>query len=77
MPSIPPTTNPRGELILSFRMARTFREAYERYRTAFKRKRDERHRQAAARTWCGWLLQKMPWNRAPPQMPKSSASTFS
>lgn len=64
MPSIAPTTNPRGELIFSSRVDRGFREAYERYRAAFERKRDERERQAAARTWSGWLLQKMPWNRA-------------
>ncbi|KAH9982971.1 hypothetical protein BGW80DRAFT_1434175 [Lactifluus volemus] len=74
MPSIPPTTNPRGELIFSSRVDRSFREAYERYRAAFERKRDERDRQAAARTWSGWLLQKLPWNRAPPA-PDSSAST--
>ena len=74
MPSIPPTTNPRGELIFSSRVDRSFREAYERHRAAFERRRDERDRQAAARTWSGWLLQKMPWNRAPPA-PDSSAST--
>jgi len=75
MPSIPPTMNPRGELIFSSRVDRVFREAYERYRSAFERKRDERERQAAARTWSGWLLQKMPWNRAPTPTPDSSAST--
>ncbi|KAH9964269.1 hypothetical protein BC827DRAFT_1339616 [Russula dissimulans] len=75
MPSIPPTTNPRGELIFSSRVERGFREPYERYRAAFERKRDERERQAAARTWSGWLLQKMPWNRAPTPTPDSSAST--
>ena len=75
MPSIPPTTNPRGELIFSSRVDRSFREAYERYRTAFERKRDERERQAAASTWTGWLLQKMPWNRASAPTTDSSAST--
>ncbi|KAH9982962.1 hypothetical protein BGW80DRAFT_1247656 [Lactifluus volemus] len=74
MPSISPTTNPRGELIFSSRVDRSFREAYERYRAAFERKRDKRDRQAATRTWSGWLLQKLPWNRAPPA-PDSSAST--
>ncbi|KAI0003742.1 hypothetical protein BJV74DRAFT_811422 [Russula compacta] len=73
MPSIAPTTNPRGELIISSRVDRGFREAYERYRAAFERKRDERERQAAARTWSGWLLQKMPWNRA--LMPTVDSST--
>ncbi len=73
MPSIPPTTNPRGELIFSSRVGRGFREAYERYRTAFERKRDERERQAAARTWSGWLLQKLPWN--PPAPPTTDSAT--
>jgi hypothetical protein len=75
MPSIPPTTNPRGELIFSSRVDRSFREAYERYRAAFERKRDERERQAAARTWTGWLWLKMPWNRAPTPTTDSSTST--
>jgi Spo7-like protein len=75
MPSIPPTTNPRGELIFSSRVDRSFREAYERYRAAFERKRDERERQAAASTWTGWLLQKLPWNRAPTPTADSSTST--
>ncbi|KAI9452532.1 hypothetical protein BJY52DRAFT_1292135 [Lactarius psammicola] len=75
MPSIPPTTNPRGELIFSSRVERVFREAYERYRTAFERKRDERERQAAARTWSGWLLQKLPWNRPVPPTTDSATPT--
>ena len=75
MPSIPPTTNPRGELIFSSRVERGFREAYERYRTAFERKRDERERQAAARTWSGWALQKLPWNRVAPPTTDSASST--
>ncbi|KAI0275127.1 hypothetical protein BC834DRAFT_814448 [Gloeopeniophorella convolvens] len=75
MTSIPPTTNPRGELIFSSRVDRGFRESYERFRNAFERKRDQRERQAAARTWSGWLWLKMPWNRAPPQAAESSAPT--
>ncbi len=75
MPSIPPTTNPRGELIFSSRVDRSFREAYERYRAAFERKRDERERQAAASTWTGWLWLKMPWNHAPTPTADSSTST--
>lgn len=75
MPSIPPTTNPRGELIFSSRVERGFREAYERYRNAFERKRDERERQAAARTWSGWLLQKLPWNRPAPPPTDSATPT--
>src|SRR6266404_6126086 len=73
MPSIPPTTNPRGELIFSSRVERYFREAYERYRAAFERKRDERERQAAASTWSGWLLQKLPWDR--PAFPTTDSAT--
>jgi hypothetical protein len=75
MPSIPPTTNPRGVLIFSSRVDRSFREAYERHRATFERKRDEREREAAARTWSGWFLQKMPWSRAPLPIADSSAST--
>ncbi|KAI0322976.1 hypothetical protein OF83DRAFT_1167014 [Amylostereum chailletii] len=69
IPSIPPTTNPRGELIFSSRVDRGFRESYERYRAAFERKREERERDAAARTWTGWFALKMPWNRPPPPAP--------
>jgi len=65
IPSIPPTNNPRGELIFSSRVDRGFREAYERYRAAFERKRDERERAVAERTWIGWLALKMPWNSRP------------
>ncbi|KAF8274033.1 hypothetical protein EI94DRAFT_1794680 [Lactarius quietus] len=64
-----------GELIFSSRVERCFREAYERYRTAFERKRDERERQAAARTWIGWLLQKLPWNRLAPPTTDSATPT--
>ena len=75
MPSIPPTTNPRGELIFSSRVDRSFRDAYERYRAAFERTREKRERQAAASTWTGWLLQKMPWSRTPTPIADSSTST--
>jgi len=54
---IPPSTNPRGELIFSSRVDRQFREAYERHRAAFERKRDEKvlaEAAATARLW-GWL----------------------
>ncbi|KAF8062482.1 hypothetical protein FPV67DRAFT_1703309 [Lyophyllum atratum] len=44
IPSIPPATNPRGELIFSSRVDKSFRDAYERYRAAFERKREERER---------------------------------
>lgn len=51
---IPPTTNPRGELIFSNRVDRSFREAYERYRAVWERKREE-HLAATRRSWLGWL----------------------
>ena len=74
IPSIPPTNNPRGELIFSSRVDRSFREGYERYRGNFERRRDERERLIASRTWSGWLLQKMPWNSLPPPPPPHSHS---
>jgi hypothetical protein len=52
---IPPTNNPRGELIFSSRVHPGFRESYERYRAAFERKREEREREAAVKTWRGWI----------------------
>jgi len=56
---IPPSANPRGELIFSSRVDKQFREAYERHRAAFERKRDEKVLAdaavaASARLW-GWL----------------------
>ncbi|KAH7882871.1 hypothetical protein F5I97DRAFT_1938805 [Phlebopus sp. FC_14] len=60
---IPPATNPRGELIFSSRVDRSFRESYERYRAAFERKRQERERVAALKTWFGWFHLQMPWNK--------------
>ncbi|ETW77074.1 hypothetical protein HETIRDRAFT_105720 [Heterobasidion irregulare TC 32-1] len=57
IPSIPPSNNPRGELIFSSKVDRSFRESYERYRSAFERKRVERERAAAAFTWHAYLPQ--------------------
>jgi len=56
---IPPSTNPRGELIFTSRVDKQFRDSYERYRAAFERKRDERvladaTAAASARFW-GWF----------------------
>lgn len=48
LPSIPPTKNPRGELIFSSRVERTFRDGYERYRALFERRRAERYHQLRA-----------------------------
>ncbi|KIM28260.1 hypothetical protein M408DRAFT_329602 [Serendipita vermifera MAFF 305830] len=39
IPPIPPSTNPRGELIFSSRVHAPFREQYERYRENYERKR--------------------------------------
>lgn len=64
---IPPTTNPRGELIFTSRVDKQFREAYERYRAAFERKRDERVlADATAAAW-SWIpgTRKAPSQRAP------------
>jgi len=60
IPPIPPTSNPRGELIFSSRVDHAFRESYERFRAAFERKREEREQYAAAQTFFGWKL--WPWN---------------
>lgn len=38
IPQIPPSSNPRGELIFSSRVHGSFREAYERYRENYERK---------------------------------------
>lgn len=42
IPPIPPSTNPRGEIIFSNKVAGPFREGYERYRNAFERRRKEK-----------------------------------
>ena len=63
---IPPTTNPRGELIFSSRVHPAFREAYERYRAAFERKREEREREAMGETWWGWLWLLVSFRKTPP-----------
>lgn len=82
IPPIPPTANPRGELIFSSRVDRSFRESYERYRAAFERKRQERERSDAMQTWLGWLCFQMPWNKPPvvhllavPQVRTATSST--
>ncbi|KAI0672571.1 hypothetical protein C8Q78DRAFT_1188679 [Trametes maxima] len=65
IPSIPPASNPRGELIFSSRVDRSFRESYDRYRAQFERRREVRERMEYAQTWVGWLHLKMPWMRQP------------
>ncbi|WVO23339.1 uncharacterized protein IAS62_004689 [Cryptococcus decagattii] len=60
MAQIPPSTNPRGELIFSSRVDRAFREGYERYRAAFERRREEKAREEAqhARRGWGWIFRR-------------------
>lgn len=41
MSSLPPTTNPRGELVFSHRVDKSFRDGYDKYRAAFERKRTQ------------------------------------
>ncbi|WWC72422.1 uncharacterized protein I206_106384 [Kwoniella pini CBS 10737] len=59
MATIPPSTNPRGELIFSSRVDRTFREGYERYRSAFERRREEKQKEESkinlnSTQWLSW-----------------------
>ena len=59
IPPIPPTTNPRGELIFSSRVSPQFKEGYERYRAAFERRRTEKFREERwKRSWffVRWFL---------------------
>lgn len=59
IPPIPPTTNPRGELIFSSRVHPHFKEGYERYRAAFERRRGEKIREERwRRSWffVRWFL---------------------
>lgn len=58
---IPPASNPRGELIFSSRIDKTFRESYERYRSAFERKREERERLQGS-----WSSKLLFWKKPPP-----------
>jgi len=60
--TIPPATNPRGELIFSSRVDKSFRESYERYRSAFERRREEKEYIERHKTWWGKM---MFWERPP------------
>ncbi|KAG7535899.1 hypothetical protein FFLO_03645 [Filobasidium floriforme] len=60
IPPIPPTQNPRGELIFSSRIPPHFKEGYERYRAAFERRRGEKIREERwRRSWffVRWFLE--------------------
>jgi len=70
---IPPSSNPRGELIFSSRVDRSFRDSYDRYRSAFERRREEKEREAFfTRTYVGRFLASLPWNPLGPWPPPSS-----
>ncbi|WRT70455.1 uncharacterized protein IL334_007453 [Kwoniella shivajii] len=62
MATIPPSSNPRGELIFSSRVDKGFREGYERYRAAFERRREEKAREEARRNgharWLTWARRR-------------------
>ena len=68
---IPPAANPRGELIFSSRIDKNFRESYERYRSAFERKREVKEYNERHKKWYGKLLF---WERAPTPAPTNSGS---
>jgi hypothetical protein len=56
IPAIPPTSNPRGELIFSSKVTPHFREGYERYRAAFERRRKEKLEERRWNGWRGWCF---------------------
>ncbi|KDQ11166.1 hypothetical protein BOTBODRAFT_57694 [Botryobasidium botryosum FD-172 SS1] len=53
---MPPASNPRGELIFHSHVDRSFRDAYERYRSAFERRREERR---MVNSKIGWIWPKL------------------
>ena len=63
IPPIPPTSNPRGELIFSSRVSPHFKEGYERYRAAFERRRGEKIREERWRK--SWFFVR--WFLDPPE----------
>lgn len=56
IPTIPPSSNPRGELIFSSKVSNQFREGYERYRAAFERRRAEKMEERRKSGWRGWWI---------------------
>jgi Spo7-like protein len=73
IPPIPPAANPRGELIFSSRIDKNFRESYERYRSAFERKREVKEYNERQKKWYGKLLF---WERAPTPAPNMGSGAF-
>lgn len=68
MAQIPPSQNPRGELIFSSRVDHHFEEGYKRYRAAFERRREERSREEARAQGKWWHPSY--WQRLPPVVSK-------
>ncbi|KAF8148453.1 hypothetical protein B0H34DRAFT_737107 [Crassisporium funariophilum] len=66
---IPPAANPRGELIFSSRVDKNFREAYDRYRAGYEKRREEKEYIERQKTWYGKI---MFWERAPSPVPGSA-----
>lgn len=67
MAQIPPSSNPRGELIFSSRVDNHFEEGYKRYRAAFERRREERAREE---------MKALPWwKRLRASSPVAASST--
>jgi hypothetical protein len=63
IPPIPPSSNPRGELIFSSRVDRSFKDSYDRYRIAFEKRKVEKERETFfTRTYIGRFLAALPWN---------------
>lgn len=61
MAQIPPSQNPRGELIFSSRVDSYFEDGYKRYRAAFERRREERAREEARLAgpwWSRWMRRR-------------------
>ena len=72
---IPPSSNPRGELIFSSRVDRSFRDSYDRYRSAFEKRREEKERETFfTRTYVGRFLAALPWNPLGPWPPPPPSS---
>ena len=71
IPPIPPAANPRGELIFSSRIDKNFRDSYQRYRSAFERRREVKEYNERHKQWYGKLLF---WERAPTPAPPNTGS---
>ncbi|KAK0500035.1 hypothetical protein EDD18DRAFT_1148189 [Armillaria luteobubalina] len=64
---IPPSSNPRGELIFSSRISQSFQDSYGRHRATFERKRAERAQQECSKTLLGKFTNALKfWDRSPP-----------